>query len=119
MKVAQRFLIAASIAALIALVPAQKAFAREPDYSRKQIKEMMRDAHTPEQYRALGAWFQSQEQMFDEKAAAEKKDWEQRIGGYRQDPARNRYDYYIGKAQEMRARAADYEERADYAQKSK
>jgi hypothetical protein len=119
MKAAQRFLIAASIAALAALIPPQRASAGEPDYSRKQIKEMMRDAHTPQQYRALGAWFQSQEQMFDKKAAAERKDWEQRVGGYRQDPARNRYDYYIGKAQEMHARASNYEERADYAQKSR
>jgi hypothetical protein len=114
MKAAQRLLIVASIAALAALVPAQTASAGEPSYSKKQVKEMMRDAHTPEQYRVLGAWFHSQEKMFDEKAAAEKKDWEQRVGGYRQDldPAHNRYHYYVGKAQEMGERAADYAQRS-------
>jgi hypothetical protein len=114
MKAAQGFLIAASIAALAALVPAQTASAGEPSYSKKQVKEMMRDAHNPEQYRVLGMWFRSQEQMFDKKAAAEKKDWEQRIGGYRQDldPAHTRYDYYVGKAQEMGERAADYAQRS-------
>ena len=109
MKAAQTFLIAISIASIAAVVPAQTASASEPHYSKKQIKEMMRDAHTPEQYRELGAWFQSQAQMFDEKAAAEKKEWEQRVGGYKVDPARNLYDYYANKAQEMSARAEHYE----------
>ena len=109
MKAAQTFLIAVSMAALTAVVPAQTTSASEPHYSAKQIKEMMRDAHTPEQYRVLGVWFRSQEQMFDEKAAAEKKEWVQRVGGYKVDPARNLYDYYIEKAQEMSARAEHYE----------
>jgi hypothetical protein len=104
MKAAHALLIAISIAALAAVAPAQAASA-----SKQQIKEMMRDAHTPEQYRVLGAWFRSQEQMFDEKAAAEKKEWEQRVGGYKVDPARNLYGYYVEKAQEMSARAEHYE----------
>lgn len=103
------FLIAVSIAALTAVVPAQTAATAEPHYSNKQIKEMMRDAHTPEQYRVLAAWFRSQEQMFDEKAAAEKKEWEQRVGGYKVDPARNLYGFYAEKAREMGARAEHYE----------
>ena len=109
MKAAQTFLIAVSIGALATVASAQTASGSESQYSKKQIKQMMRDAHTPEQYRVLGTWFRSQEQMFDEKAAAEKKEWEQRVGGYKVDPARNLYDYYVEKAQEMSARAADYE----------
>lgn len=109
MKAAQTLLIAVGIAALAAVVPAQTASASESHYTKQQIKEMMRDAHTPEQYRVLVTWFRSQEQMFDEKAAAEKKEWGQRVGGYKFDPARNLYDYYVEKAQEMSARAEHYE----------
>ena len=109
MKAAQTFLIAVSIGALAAVASAQTASGSESQYSKKQIKVMMRDAHTPEQYRVLGEWFQSQERMFAEKAIAEKKEWEQRVGGYKVDPARNLYDYYIEQEKEMGARAADYE----------
>jgi hypothetical protein len=109
MNAAQKLLVAVSIAALTALIPAQTASASEPHYSRQQIKQMMRDAHTPEQYRVLGVWFRSQQQMFEEKAAAEEKEWVQRIGGYKVDPARNLYDYYVEKAKEMGARAGYYE----------
>lgn len=98
MKAAHALLIAVILAALAAVAPAETASA-----SKKQINEMMRDAHTPEQYRVLGAWFRSQEQMFDEKAAAEKKEWVQRAGGHKVDPARNLYDCYVEKAQEMSA----------------
>ena len=116
MKAARTFLIAVSFVALTAVVPAQMASGgevqyskKQVQYSKKQIREMMRDAHTPEQYRVLGEWFRSQEQMFDEKAAAEKKEWEQRVGGYKVDPARNLYDYYVEEAKETGARAAEYE----------
>lgn len=112
MKAARSFVIAVSIAALTAVVPAQTASGSVSHYSRKQIKEMMRDAHTPEQYRVLGEWFRSQEQMFHEKAIAEKKEWEQRVGGYKVDPARNLYDYYVEQEQETGARAAEYERRS-------
>ena len=109
MKAAQTFLIAVSIGALAAVASAQTASGSESQYSKKQIKQMMRDAHTPEQYRVLGEWFQSQKRMFAEKAIAEKKEWEQRVGGYKVDPARNLYDYYIQQEKEMGAWAADYE----------
>lgn len=109
MKAAQIFLIAVSVAALTAVVPAQTSVGSGLQYSKKQIKEMMRDAHTPEQYRVLGEWFRLQEKMFRERSIAQKKEWEQRLGGYKVDPARNLYDYYVEKAQEMDARATYYE----------
>jgi hypothetical protein len=112
MKAAQTFLLAMSIAVLTAVAPAQTTSGSEPHYTGRQIKQMVRDAHTPQQYRVLGEWFRSQEQIFDEKAAAQKKEWEQRIGGYKVDPARNLYDYYVEQAKEMGARAADYERRS-------
>lgn len=94
-------LLLASLAFAPLVAAAQPVSATPPHYTHRELQQLIREAHTPEQYQALAVYFRSQEQMFDEKAAAEAKEWEQRVGGYKVDPARNLYDYYVEKAQEM------------------
>jgi hypothetical protein len=90
-------------------------------YSHTQLKQLIRDAHTPSQYQALAVYFRSQETMFRNKAATEKVEWDRRqavaTGPELKFPApadssRHLYEYYSYKADEMATRAAAYEQRA-------
>jgi len=89
--------------------------------ARSDIKQLARTAHTPEQYRALAMYFRQQETLFRTKAADEKAEWERRkqmTGGVwskyptPSDSARNLYDYYVYKANDMSAKAGDYERKS-------
>ncbi|MGC2162653.1 MAG: hypothetical protein WA634_12135 [Silvibacterium sp.] len=100
---------------------AQPASLDQPHYSHRQLQQLIRDAHTPEQYRALAAWFRSQEKAFNDKAAVEKQEWDRRKAMTASpalkyptpaDSAHNLYDYYLAKAHDMALRASDYEQRA-------
>ncbi len=97
-----------------------------PSLSHARLKKMMSAAHTDGQYTALATYFMTQEESYSQKAAAEKQEW------YRlrpitptlyqryprpADAARNRYEYFTYKAQQMDAKASHYEELAESAQK--
>ncbi len=109
------------IAAAIISIAAYAATA-EPStttqYSKSQIAETMRTAHSAVQYRMLAGYFKAQEQQFEEKASTEKQEWERRSENgtalnakYPRpvDSSRNRYEYFSYKAQEMEQQAARYE----------
>jgi len=90
-------------------------------YSHSKLNRLVRNAHTPAQYQVLAVYFRSQERIFRSRAAAEKVEWERRqavVTGPQfkfptpADSARNLYEYYTDKADEMARRAADYEQRA-------
>lgn len=99
---------------------AQSTCGNTPRCSHAELKQLIRDAHTPEQYQALAAWFRSQEKLFADKATAEKAEWERRqaittgpiIKSASADSARNLYQYYAYKADEMATRALSYERRS-------
>jgi hypothetical protein len=88
------------------------------EYSRAELQTMIRAAHSPQQYQALAAYFRSQEQAMQQKAQAEKAEWERRsqiTTGIAQkyprpvDSSRNRYEYFTYQAEQMGQQAAHYE----------
>lgn len=89
-----------------------------PNLSRAELKKMIGEAHTAEQYRTLADYFGSQQVNYEQKAAAEKHEWLQLSQGYfvpflkyprPADAARTRYAYFADKAQQMNERADSYE----------
>lgn len=90
-------------------------------YTRSQLKQMVRDAHTSEQYRILASYYGEQQKAYLRQAAEEKQEQERRsqnttstAAKYPQpvDSARNRYEYYMHKAGEAEALAAKYSQLA-------
>ena len=110
----------ACAASIPAAASAQSTCPNAPRCSHAELKQFIRDAHTPEQYRALAAYFRSQQNIFANEATIEKQEWERRqaittgptIKMASADSARNLYQYYAYKADEMAARALTYERRS-------
>lgn len=87
-------------------------------YSHSEIKKMIHDAHTAEQYQALASYFRSQQQAFDQQAQSEKKEWERRrqivtgaAAKYPRpvDSSKNRYEYFAYEAEQMNQQALHFE----------
>lgn len=87
------------------------------NYSSSQLKTMIREAHTQQQYQALADYFHARQQQFEQQAAAEKvvlDSLSQNIGGpaakYPRpvDSSRNRYEYLMEKANQMSAQAGHF-----------
>lgn len=94
----------------------------DPSMSRSELRRQIDAAHSPEEYRALALYFRQQEGRFRSKAAEEKAEWDRRKQGMTSvtskyptpaDSARNLYDYYVYKATEMSAKAAEYEKKIE------
>jgi hypothetical protein len=86
--------------------------------SHAQVEQMLRSAHTVEQYTMLASYFHSQQVVFEEKAQSEKQEWDRRsqitAATYQKyprpaDSSRNRYEYFTSQAQDMGDKAAHYE----------
>jgi hypothetical protein len=119
-------LLAASILSLAVVTTATStAFAVPADKSSQpsssQLKQMARDAHTPEQYNALAQSYDQLQKSYLAKAAEEKQEWDRRSQNavsisakYPRpvDSARNLYEYYAYKASEAGALAAKYSQLA-------
>jgi hypothetical protein len=82
---------------------------------------MARDAHAPEQYKALARYYGSQQENYLRQAAEAKKDWERKgqnvTGAYAKyprpvDSARNLYEYYMHKASEAGTLEAKFSKQA-------
>jgi DNA repair photolyase len=89
--------------------------------SQHELKKEIAQAHTPEQYSVIANHFRQKEKVFRDEAAEEKAEWERRkqstisLGVKYPTPtdsARNLYNYYDYKADQMSRRAAEYEGRA-------
>jgi hypothetical protein len=121
-KVMKGTSIAASVLA-IALIGAGSAkgslaAAQDGDHvSQTQVKQMARDAHSPEQYKALAHYYDIQQKNYLKQAADEKQEWERRsqittslYAKYPKpaDSARNLYEYYVVKASEAGALSTKY-----------
>lgn len=83
-----------------------------------EVNEMIRSAHTAQEYRALAGYFRSRQQSFEQKAASEKQEFDRRsqnISGpsakYPRpvDSSRNRYEYFTYEAAQMKQEAVHFE----------
>lgn len=86
-----------------------------------QLKQMAKDAKTPEQYTALAQSYGQVQKSYLAKAAEEKQEWDRRsqnivsiAAKYPRpvDSARNLYEYYAYKASEAGALATKYSQLA-------
>jgi hypothetical protein len=96
-----------------------------PHYTRTEIKQLRRDAHTVPQYQVLSDYFRQQRQTFQEQAEAEKREWDRRnqniVGSAAKyprpvDSARNLYEYYSYEASKSAVLAAQYQQLAQNGQ---
>jgi cell shape-determining protein MreC len=92
-------------------------------YSNAELKQKMQEAQTDSQYQALASYFRSRQENFEQKAQAEKAEWERRsqnvtgaAAKYPRpvDSAKNLYEYYAYEAQQMSQEAAHYENQATH-----
>jgi hypothetical protein len=111
--------------ALVGVVSAQGAISSAENgdhYTKSQLKQLERDAHTPGQYTALAQYYGKQQKDYAQQAAEEKQEWARRsqittslYAKYPKpaDSARNLYEYYAVKASEAAALSAKYSQLAD------
>ena len=111
------------VLAAIAAMTVAAGFARaqnsmNADISHSQVQSLLRSAHTVEQYQMLASYFHARQVVFEEKAQAEKQEWDRRsqvtAASYQKyprpaDSSRNRYEYFTYEAQQMSDQAAHYE----------
>jgi len=88
------------------------------DYSHAEVAEMIRAAHTQQQYENLAGYYRGRQQTFEQKAQAEQVEWERlsenaysHAAKYPRpvDALRSDYEQLRYKAQQMSQRAAYYE----------
>jgi hypothetical protein len=79
-------------------------------YSQSEIRQMIHDAHSAEQYQAIASYFRSRQQSFEQQAQSEKVEWGRRsqiTSGPAEkyprpvDSSKNRYEYFTYEAQQM------------------
>jgi len=87
-------------------------------YGHAELKKMINEAHTAEQYKALAVYFRSQQKNYKQKAAAEMHEWARRSEVnaplYQKyprpvDSSRNRYEYFTYEAHQMNAQFTHYQ----------
>jgi len=86
-------------------------------YSRGELRQMRREAKTPEQYQTLATYFRGQERLCREKAQSEKEEYERCVNSpcgspkspTRADTARQLHEYYVSEANRMAKLAEHYE----------
>ena len=108
----------ALIACAFAASVARAESSTSPNLSRAEVKRMMREAHTTEQYMTLASYFRWRQQQFERQAHDELAFWAKRSMNVSLaaakypapvDSSRNRYDYFVYEAQQMSLKAAHYE----------
>ena len=90
-------------------------------YTRTQIKQMVREAHTPEQFSALASYYGDKQTQYLQQAMEERKEWAQLSQNVTvvaakyprpADSARYRYEYDLTKATEAEGLATKYSQLA-------
>jgi hypothetical protein len=103
---------------------AATASADKPEYTSAQIRKMIREAHTVQQYTVLADYYQTRQRMYQRKAAEEMHLWSERnavISPVMEkwprpvDSARNLHDYYEHMADDSAAKVAHFNHLADAA----
>jgi acyl-coenzyme A synthetase/AMP-(fatty) acid ligase len=112
-------------ACILALGVATVGLAQTPStttYSADQIRQLVSQAHSPEQFKTLASYYDGQQQKYLAKAAEEKDEWVRRsqnvmvvAAKYPRpvDSARYLYEYYMTKASEAGALSAKFSRSAD------
>jgi hypothetical protein len=125
----KRTLVAAAILsfALAGVASSQSTNAtasNDTHYTQAQLKQMLHEAHTPEQYNALAGYFAGRHDFYAQQASEEKAEWMRRsqnvmvvAAKYPRpvDSARNLYEYYSLKASEAADNEAKYRQLASSA----
>jgi hypothetical protein len=92
--------------------------ASSPQYSKSELKQLIRTADTREQYQTLAAYYRARQLSYEEQAHSQKVEWERLslkvtgpVGKYPRpvDASRNRYEYFTYKAQQMSQQAEHFE----------
>jgi hypothetical protein len=95
-----------------------------PEYTSAQIRKMIKDAHTVQQYTVLADYYQARNRMFKQKAAEAMHLWAERNAVvspiYEKwprpvDSAHNLYDYYVAMENDAAAKVAHFNHLADTA----
>ncbi len=119
--VAMRFKLKVACAFLIFAVvtgAAASPASTTPDLSRAELKRMIENAHSTEDYLTLASYFRSRQQQFEKKAHDELVFWAQRSMNVSlaaakyprpEDSSKNRYEYFTYEAQKMSRQAAHFE----------
>ena len=96
----------------------------QPEYSGAQIRKMVKEARTVQQYTVLADYYQARSRMFKQKAAEEMHLWAERNAVispvYEKwprpvDSAHNLYDYYLAMENDSAAKVAYFNRLADTA----
>lgn len=102
--------VAVLAAGLLAAGSVQAQTVEAGNYSRSELKKMVRDAHTEDQYATLASYYRYRQQVFEQQAHAELTEWARRsqvvVGPANKyprpvDSSRNRYEYFSYEAQQM------------------
>lgn len=100
---------------------AQEASPSGERCTKAQLKQLVRQAHSPEQYKTLAACYEVQQNDFLQQAAEERREWVRRSENVTSasakyprpaDSARNLYEYYIYKASEAEKLSLKYSQLA-------
>jgi hypothetical protein len=95
-------------------------------YSQTEVRQMIRDAHSVEQYKTLASFFRARQQAFEQQAQSEKAEWDRRsqiaAASYEKyprpaDSSRNRYEYFTYEASQMSQQADHFESLSATAEK--
>ena len=106
---------------------AQQATPTGSPYSKDAVHELLKGAHTAQQYHMLGEYFRYREKTYEQLALAEKEEWQNLSQGVTShsakyptpaEAAENRYEYLTVEAGKMEDRAVHYETLAANAEKS-
>ena len=99
-------------------VVARAQTASAPHYSHSELRKMVQEAHTEQQYKELASYFRFRQQTFEQQAQVEKLEWERRSQNVTSlaakyprpvDSSKNRYEYFIYEARQMSQQAEHYE----------
>jgi hypothetical protein len=124
-----RNLISVAVTVALAFATIEVVQARAADvshYSQTEVRQMIRDAHSVEQYKTLASYFRARQQAFEQQAQTEKAEWDRRsqvtAAIYQKyprpaDSSRNRYEYFTYEAAQMSQQAAHFEGLSATAQK--
>jgi hypothetical protein len=87
-----------------------------PNFTRAEIQNMVRNAHTAEQYRELAEYYRFRQQSYQLRARAEEREWVRRTFDVSapakypspEDSSKDRYEYFMYEAAKMGVLAARY-----------
>ena len=94
---------------------------KDNSYSQAELKRLVRDAHTPEQFRELAGYYGKEQQTYLQKAAEEKQEWVRRsqyvmasAAKYPRpvDSAHNLYEYDLSMASQAEKLSLKYSQLA-------